>query len=70
MSTVSKEGNTESKKERVNVWKLTWLDVEQLKRYTTESGRILPRRITRLSAMEQRYVTKLIKRARNMLALL
>lgn len=70
MSTVSKEGNTESKKERVNVWELTWLDVEQLKRYTTESGRILPRRITRLSAMEQRYVAKLIKRARNMLALL
>ena len=70
MSTVSQEGNTESKKERVNVWELTWLDVEQLKKYTTESGRILPRRITRLSAMEQRYVTKLIKRARNTLALL
>lgn len=70
MSTASQEGNTESKKERVNVWELTWLDVEQLKKYTTESGRILPRRITRLSAMEQRYVTKLIKRARNMLALL
>lgn len=40
---------------------------EILARYVTDTGKILPRRITGLSAKEQRRVTKTIKRARNML---
>ena len=38
-----------------------------LDRYTTETGKILPRKVTRLSAKQQRKVKKTIKRARNML---
>lgn len=48
---------------------LTWKDTEPLKRFVTETGKILPRRITRLSAMQQRHITKMIKQSRNMLLL-
>lgn len=47
----------------------TWRDTEQLKRFITETGKILPRRITRLNAMQQRHITRVIKQARNMLLL-
>lgn len=40
---------------------------EILSRYVTDTGKILPRRITGLSAKDQRAITKQIKRARNML---
>ena len=40
---------------------------EILQRFVTDTGKILPRRITRLSAREQRAVTRAIKRSRNML---
>ena len=40
---------------------------EILARYVTDTGKILPRRITGLSAKDQRAITKTIKRARNML---
>ncbi len=46
---------------------LTEMDVEALLRYVTDTGKILPRRITGLSAKQQRHITKTIKRARNML---
>lgn len=44
-------------------------DVETLKRYISPTGKILPRRYTRLTAKEQRRLARAIKRAR-MLALL
>lgn len=40
-------------------------DVELLKNFLTERGRILPRRITGNSAKTQRMLTQAIKRARN-----
>ncbi|MCC5789332.1 MAG: 30S ribosomal protein S18 [Opitutales bacterium] len=40
---------------------------EILKRFVTDTGKMLPRRITRLSAKEQRAITRAIKRSRNML---
>ena len=40
---------------------------EALKQYTTDTGKILPRQYTRLSAKEQRRITKTVKRARNLL---
>ncbi len=46
---------------------LDFNDVDILKRYVTDTGKILPRRITGLTALQQRRVTKAIKRARNML---
>jgi small subunit ribosomal protein S18 len=44
-------------------------DPEALKRYITEGGKIVPRRISRLSAKQQRSLAREIKRAR-ILALL
>ena len=41
-------------------------DVRMLARFVTERGRILPRKITGLSAQQQRKVTKAIKQARQM----
>ncbi|MDR0595739.1 MAG: 30S ribosomal protein S18 [Puniceicoccales bacterium] len=46
---------------------LTWTDVEELSNFVTGGGRILPRKMTGLSANQQRHVTRMIKRARNML---
>ncbi len=40
---------------------------QALKQYTTDTGKILPRKYTRLSAKEQRRITKTVKRARNLL---
>lgn len=40
-------------------------DVHRLKRYITERGKILPRRISGNCAKHQRAVTLAIKRARN-----
>ena len=39
-------------------------DTETLKKYVTERGKILPRRVTGTCTMHQREVTKAIKRAR------
>ena len=47
----------------------TYMDVDQLSRFVTETGKILPRKDTGLSAKHQRRVTNLIKRARNMLTM-
>ena len=41
-------------------------DIRTLSRYITERGRILPRKITGLSAQQQKKVTRAIKRARQM----
>lgn len=46
-------------------WKeIDYKDVETLKRFTTERGKILPRRITGVSAFFQRELVRAIKRAR------
>ena len=44
-------------------------DVETLKKYVTERGKILPRRVTGACTMHQRDITTAVKRAR-ILALL
>ena len=38
-----------------------------LHRHTTDTGKMLPRRITGLSARQQRHISKVIKQARNLL---
>jgi small subunit ribosomal protein S18 len=40
-------------------------DPQQLKHFITERGKIMPRRITGLSAKQQRALTLAVKRARN-----
>ena len=41
-------------------------DVELLKRYTNEQGKILPRRVTGVSGRFQRQLTRAVKRARHL----
>ncbi|GAB4137983.1 MAG: 30S ribosomal protein S18 [Cyanobacteria bacterium J069] len=48
---------------------IDYKDVELLRKFVTERGKILPRRITGLTAKQQRDLTQSIKRAR-LLALL
>lgn len=40
---------------------------QMLNRFVTDTGKILPRKYTGLSAKEQRAVTRTIKRSRNLL---
>ncbi len=50
-----------------NVMELSFIDADSMNRYVTETGKILPRKFTGLSAKEQRHIKKTIKHARNML---
>ena len=43
---------------------IDYKDVEKLRKYVTERGKILPKRITGTCAIHQRQVTRSIKRAR------
>ncbi len=49
---------------------LTFMDSDQLKRYVTGTGKILPRKYTGLSAKQQRHVARVIKQGRNALTTL
>jgi small subunit ribosomal protein S18 len=43
---------------------IDYKDVEKLRKYVTDRGKILPKRVTGTCAIHQREVTKAIKRAR------
>ena len=43
-----------------------WKDVDYLKGFIPERGKIMPRRISGISAKDQRRIAKAIKRARSM----
>ena len=59
-----------SKRSTINFdQKIDYKDIELLKLFITEQGKILPRRATGITVQQQRKITKAIKRAR-MLALL
>ena len=51
----------------VNIADLNPKNVELLRRYVTDEGRILPRKYTGFPAGHQRQLTRAIKRARQML---
>jgi small subunit ribosomal protein S18 len=46
---------------------LDWTQTDILIQYVTGTGKILPKKYTGLSARQQRHITRMIKRARNML---
>ena len=52
-----------------NLMDYTFHDTELLSRFVTETGKILPRKDTGLSAKHQRRITNRIKQARNMLTM-
>ncbi len=43
-----------------------WKDVDYLRQFVPERGKIMPRRISGISAKDQRRIAKAIKRARTM----
>ena len=45
---------------------LDYKDVDIIKRYINEKGKILPRRVTGTCAKHQRFVAEQVKRARHM----
>ncbi len=45
---------------------IDWKDVDFLRRFIPERGKIMPRRISGVSAKDQRRVAQAIKRARSM----
>jgi ribosomal protein S18 len=47
-----------------HVDEIDYKDVEKLRKYISERGKILPKRITGTCALHQRAVTRAIKRAR------
>ena len=51
---------------KAGVKEIDFKDIETLSKFITEGGKILPRRITGVSAYYQRHLTKAIKRARYM----
>lgn len=51
----------------INIEAVDFKNVELLKKFLTEKGRILPRRITGMPAKLHRRLTTEIKRARNVL---
>lgn len=51
----------------VNIADLEPKNVDLLRRYVTDEGRILPRKYTGFPARHQRQLTRAIKRARQML---
>ncbi|MCV2528572.1 MAG: 30S ribosomal protein S18 [Candidatus Lightella neohaematopini] len=46
------------------ILKINYKNIDILKNYISESGKIIPSRITGLSAKQQRIVARAIKRAR------
>jgi len=59
--------NTTTEKRSLTPLDLTFMDVELLQRFVTESGKIQPRRITGLTPKQQRHIARQIKRARQLL---
>lgn len=49
-----------------NIKYIDYKDVKMLQRYTTEQGKIIPKRITGTSAKYQRQLSAAIKRARHL----
>ncbi|MDR2737371.1 MAG: 30S ribosomal protein S18 [Puniceicoccales bacterium] len=51
----------------ISPMELKYTDVDKLSVFVTGAGKILARKFTGLSSEQQRHITKMIKRARNML---
>ncbi|HWA26564.1 MAG TPA: 30S ribosomal protein S18 [Lacunisphaera sp.] len=60
---------TENKQQTPTPQQIPMTQPQLMSRYITDTGKILPRKYTHLSAKEQRSVTAKIKRARNMLTM-
>ena len=59
-----KKNENDEPNENVDFKLITYKDTKFLSNFISDQGKILPRRITGLSAKQQKKVTKLIKTAR------
>lgn len=50
-----------------NASELTFRDTEELSRFVTDTGKILPRKYTGLTSRQQRHIARVIKQARSMM---
>lgn len=64
ITTKTETVKTKDKKEFTKGKVFDYKDVETLQKYTSERGKILPRRLTLATAKEQRKLAQAIKRAR------
>lgn len=65
---MSTTASTEQKQQTPTPAEIPFTQVQQaMNRYVTDTGKILPRKYTHLSARHQRAITRTIKHARNML---
>jgi len=58
---------TETKQQSLTPEQIPFTTPQVMVRYVTDTGKILPRKYTGLSAKQQRAVTKTLKQSRNML---
>ncbi len=58
---------TETPQRTLNPGELPFTNPQAMRSYVTDTGKILPRKYTHLSAKHQRAITKTIKHSRNML---
>lgn len=56
----------ETRYDTANLEYVDYKDIDLLKRFINEQGKILPRRVTGVSAKFQRKLTRAVKRARHM----
>ncbi len=70
MTKISRRGSRSKKKKKcpftaAGIKHIDYKDIETLKKFITDRGKILPRRITGVSAYHQSHLAKAIKQARN-----
>ncbi|MBS0663957.1 MAG: 30S ribosomal protein S18 [Verrucomicrobia bacterium] len=58
---------TEQKQQTPTPAELPFTNPQSMKNFVTDTGKILPRKYTHLTAKHQRAITKTIKHSRNML---
>ena len=58
---------TEAKQQTLKPEEIPFTQPQLMSRYITDTGKILPRKYTHLTAKHQRAITKTIKHSRNML---
>ncbi|HEY8932171.1 MAG TPA: 30S ribosomal protein S18 [Rariglobus sp.] len=56
---------TETTQQTVNAENIPFTTPQAMRNYVTDTGKILPRKYTHLTAKQQRAVTKTIKQSRN-----
>jgi small subunit ribosomal protein S18 len=61
--------STETKQQSLTPEQIPFTSPQLMSRYITDTGKILPRKYTGMSAKQQRKVTSKIKSARNMLTM-